>query len=706
MKRVALVLALLAADPPDWPGYTAILWHYKGPPKDEKLAAAMKALSINGSHVDGLESSDFAASNGFRFYVDHAAGKGLLYLRKEDYQPLWDAFMKDRSPSAFVRPHCPNDPATVEKLRSLLNERVGKHAARKPVAYALDDEISITSYANPFDFCFCPHCLRLFAAWLRREYGDVAALNAAWGTSYARFEEARPMTTDEARARAEILPRGEWNFAPWADHREFMDRTLAQVVGDLVRYCAGLDPGRPAGFVGGQAPSAFGGYDWSLLVPEVTFLETYDIGSARSIVRSLDRRSIPIVSTYFPTAAGDEWKNVYKAFSLFAHGDDGAILYSANDAFADADAGKPTPFVTALAPALKELASPALEPVRRAAPKHDGVAILYSPASVRVHWMLDSWDDKTTWPKRYGSFEKDHSSIQADFESWRKLLEDLFLGYRFVSSDEVEAGVLGTGEFRALVLPKAIALSDAEARAIGEFALGGGLVIADGQPGLFDERAKARGLVGALDRLFGVRRSDLQFAERYGKLKKIAREDFQGLVVLEPSLRATAEATHPRAIADGVPVVTTRVVGEKGRAVYLNLGVLAYRETRLAPGPGPAESLRTLVADVLYRAGVTPSARAEAPSQPGTRLEIVRTAGEGGVEFLALLQNGQFLVGPTGKTDLAGVAPGPPISVRVILSEERRVTNLRTGKLVGEGRTFGDALVPTEAGYYRLDPIR
>lgn len=714
MKRIrplAALVAFLALAAPawasDWPGYTAILWHYKGPPKDEKLAAAMKALGIGGSHVDGLESSDFAAGNGFRFYVDHAAGKGLLYLRKEDYQPLWDAFMKDRNPKALVRPNCLNDPGTVEKLRSLLRERVAKHAGRGPLAYALDDEISITSYANPFDFCFCDHCLRFFAASLRRDYGEIGKLNEVWGTSYRRFDEARPLTTDEIRARAADLPRAQWNLAPWADHRAFMDKTLARTVANLAEHCRELDPGRPVGFVGGQAPSAFGGYDWSLLVPAVSFLETYDIGSAREIVRSLDRAGIPIVSTFFPTAPGEEWKNVYKLFYLFAHGDDGAVLWSANDAFENADAAKPTPYVTAMAKTLKELSgSAALAPIPRAKIRDDGIGILYSPASVRVHWMLDSWDDKATWPKRYGSFEKDHSSIYAAFESWRKLLEDLGFQYRFVSSAEVEAGVLASEGFRALCLPKAVALSEAEARAIGEFAKGGGLVVADGQAGLFDEHGRARGTQGALDRLFGVRREDVQIAEKYGKLRAIAREDYQGLVVLEPGLRATSEDAHARATPDGVPVVLTRTVGDTGRAVYLNLGTLTYRENRFEKGMGPGESLRSLVADAFYRAGLTPSVRADVPSRPGTRLELLRSVGADGAEYLAVLQNGSFLVGPTGKTDLQGVAPGPPLPVRVILPDERRVTNLRTGKVVGEGKSFTDPLDPVEANFYRLDAVR
>jgi len=704
LAAAAVLAAAGAAHASDWTEYTAFLWHYKGPPKDERLAAAMKSLGIAGSNVDGLESTDFATKNGLRFYADHVAGKGILYLRKEDYQPVWDAWFADRDPRRLVRPNCLNDPATVKKLRELVKARVEKHRGAGPLAYALDDEISITSFANPFDFCFCAHCLARFSAELREEYVEIASLNAEWGTSFRRFDEARPQTTDEIRARMADRPRSEWNLAPWADHRAFMDRTLARTVADLVAFCRELDPAAPAGFVGGQAPNAFGGHDWSLLVPAVGFLEVYDIGSAREIVRSLDERRIPIVSTYFPSAPGEEWKNVYRLHYLFAHGDRGAILWSAEDAFASGDASKPAAYVRAMAPALKDLSSPALAPLLGARPVHDGIAILYSPASVRVHWMLDSWDDKATWPKRYGSFERDHSSLYADWEAWRKLLEDLGYQYRFVSSREVEAGALERDGYRALVLPKAIALSGMETAVIESFARGGGLVVADCQAGLFDGHGRARGLVGSLDALFGVKRGDVLVSERYGTVRPLAREAYEGLVVMEPGVAAASPGTRPKAAAAGIPVVLSRDLEGGGRAVYLNLAVAPYREERGAPRGG--EALRSLVAEILQRSGISPPVRVEATGRPGARIEGIRAFGADGAEYLTLLQNGGFSVGPTGKSDLVGVAPGPPIDVRVVLSEPRRVVSLKTGRVVGEGRSFRDALVSLEMSAYRLDPLR
>lgn len=46
-----------------------------------------------------------------------------------------------------------------------------------------------------------------FADWLRRVYGDVANVNAAWGTTYARFEDATPTLAPFAHHRQMPLER-------------------------------------------------------------------------------------------------------------------------------------------------------------------------------------------------------------------------------------------------------------------------------------------------------------------------------------------------------------------------------------------------------------------------------------------------------------------------------------------------------------------
>ena len=64
------------------------------------------------------------------------------------------------------------------------------------------------------------------------------------------------------------------------------------------------------------------------------------------------------------------------------------------------------------------------------------------------------------------------------------------LQYRFVSVEEVRRGGLGNGSYRILMLPHTIALSPIEAKKIKDFVERGGIVVADGQPGIFDEHGR------------------------------------------------------------------------------------------------------------------------------------------------------------------------------------------------------------------------
>ena len=107
-------------------------------------------------------------------------------------------------------------------------------AARNKARYNMDyyfvgDEGSLTSYGDPVDFDWSPPALDDFRNWLKDEYGTLDALNIEWKTNFKDWNEVVPFTTEEAQKSG--------NFAPWADHRTFMEITFArayQTVRDAV----------------------------------------------------------------------------------------------------------------------------------------------------------------------------------------------------------------------------------------------------------------------------------------------------------------------------------------------------------------------------------------------------------------------------------------------------------------------------------------
>ena len=81
--------------------------------------------------------------------------------------------------------------------------------------------------------------------------------------------------------------------------------------------------------------------------------------------------------------------------------------------------------------------------------------------------------------------------------------------------DLIQQGV--PPEYRVLILPACLCLSDVEARQIKTFCRQGGTVIADYLPGLWDQHGKGRPSGGVLDDMFGIKHSpELQAGDIFG----------------------------------------------------------------------------------------------------------------------------------------------------------------------------------------------
>jgi len=695
---VSVAVPALAQDTSDrtkaWTNYETFLWMHQGPPAGPETYRAMRDLGVYGQNVDGLASDELPVKHGMHFYVGHSAGKGYLYLYRNVWKENWEKYKESRDPQLLIRPNCVNNP----KARQWLEQRVTKsttgHRAGHPVAYALDDEISVTSFANPFDFCFGPYCMEKFHAWLEGTYGSLGALNAEWETAFRSWDDVKPLTTWEIRQREYAKAPETYNFSPWADHRTFMDTTWAEALGRLVALTNRLDPTRPCGFVGAQAPSAFGGYDWYKLMQVIDWVEPYDIGGSREIIRSFSKPGTRVVKTVFK-AKGGRPDQVYSLWYYFAHGDAGSIIWSSGDYFTNQDAGKPTEYALSLRSVFHELQGGLAEKVMLSEYLPSPIAIYYSQPSIQVHWMLDSKQDGDTWLNRFSSWESTHSSLIADRLAWMVLIEDLGLQYEFIAYGDVKQGVLRSGRYRVIILPKTIALSDEEVEELTAFVKAGGLLIADYQTALFDGHGRSRGR-GALDELFGVSRRDHSVAEDYGKVAKESPGRALGLAVMEPTLRAAGGL--PRGKAGDIPYLLRKETA-RGAAVYLNLGVMDYRSQRLGPKGNPAflAEMRRLLAQAGVEADVT--VRSEGKELPLCE-RIWRRKGD--ELFLFILKNVAPSATPTGEAGEESKVGTAPIDIQVTLAGPARVTSVRTGKLLGDGDTFTDTLLPYEANIYQV----
>ena len=613
---------------------------------------------------------DWANEYGLRFYVDHAAGKYDLMLHN------------GTPPQSTLKKIFYDDLRTVpvnEKLRTKLHKVMRGYISQYTsspyrAAYALDDEISWGHFVYPAMWRITDD-EEAFPRWLEEIYGPGKAPPREGWTTY---ESIWPSLKEWSI--------GQFDCSELMDQWTFNDSYWNNFIGDLVEYSNRLDARTPCGFVGGQSPNAFGGFDYAKVMRKVQFIESYNLGGSQAVIRSLNPNlAVPAVMTHFHKSVDD---SAWQMYYYLGHGVRGFIGWVDQHWFTGPS--KPTDIHAKLAPHYK-LVNEKLGPlVARSQWVHDGVAILYNQASIQMSWIMDAEAHGTTWKNRRNDFALGTSHNVR--HAWENMLRDEGLQYNFYSYvDVIRDGI--PAEYKVLILPATFCLSDAEARKIKEFCRAGGTVIADFLPGLWDQHGKPRPEGGALDDMFGVKQdttlkagdvfqekfwAEVDQDRNYSTWKKSRREFLTN--------RNTC-ITHPlgfnKAVRKG-EVDHVNTYG-RGKAVLMNLSPQWYNAHR-----------QTGYKDSLKRKAFMKHVRA-AGLNPWVR---IRNAGEKehGYEISYFAKGGRTIVFVTFNPEVHGTSLGGGNSVGLktdtipitleFAAPVRGVRDEITGRSLGSGKSF------------------
>ena len=301
----------------EWKRFTILVRQWQNDVRRD--ASLYKEAGLHGFHIEGGAGDDDLVSLSLKrqwpYYVDHAAGKGILFLS--------NALRPEVTNKAglLVRPRSPADSKTLAELEGLLREDVAATKKGVVYAYAFDDEISLGSFNSPAEVDIHPLSVAWYHKWLASRYQIIANLNEAWRTKYRSFDEVAPVSFEEVRRSASSPPISAWNLSSWMEWRHFMDYQFAQVLSRLTRFTNKLDPTVPAGFVGGQQPSANGGYDYGLLSRAVQWMEGSD-----DLLRSFwNLPRCPRVQSYH--LGGSRKDDKWTLWQRLAHGNQAAIAW-------------------------------------------------------------------------------------------------------------------------------------------------------------------------------------------------------------------------------------------------------------------------------------------------------------------------------------------------------------------------------------------
>ena len=120
-----------------WNHWVLMPWRYRwGKEYNRELAQRLKEAGFNGAMCDhNPQKAKIHEQAGLLWYLDHAAGKGDLYLYPED--------ATQEARRAPNRPVCLADPQVWDRLRGRLAESLeDSRDYYTRIAYALDDEVS------------------------------------------------------------------------------------------------------------------------------------------------------------------------------------------------------------------------------------------------------------------------------------------------------------------------------------------------------------------------------------------------------------------------------------------------------------------------------------------------------------------------------------------------------------------------------------
>lgn len=480
------------------------------------LPERLRELGINTGMTGAGGDSGFYQKNGFGYYVENIVNEGLcLKFRSKvtDWSKFITGWMDSRDPQALIRDYALEDKAWLQRMSDRVSKTARQHAPTSPLMYDLRDELSTTISANPFDYDFSETSLTAFRECLKTRYASLETLNAQWETSFTSWDMVRPFTTDQIKQRmalgkpgpesktdwAEVRAmrfdpakarneRTRWNFAPWADHRTYMDLALSRALEHFRKAAHVADPATPVGIEGTQMPHAFGGYDLWRMSQVLDWMEPYDICNSREILGSF-MPGKPMLATVFEKESKPAMRRLWH---LLLEGDKGCIIWWSEDTI---DWSKPDLPLTAkgkaLAPVLKSLNTPLARLFLLAERERDPIVIHYSQPSIQVAWMLESIADGKTWLRRFSSYESDHNRHAVVRNAWLKALQDLGFSPTFLASEQIEKGVPTTP--RLLVLPQSWAMRESELNAVRAFSKRENrVVIAAGSNGLFDEHGTLR----------------------------------------------------------------------------------------------------------------------------------------------------------------------------------------------------------------------
>ncbi len=573
----------------------------------------------------------------------------------------------------LVREPCLTDPDYLATELGKLAELGSQLGPFRPRAYTLGDECFLAR--GGVDVCFSDTCVADLREWLRGEYETVDDLNASWGTDYASFDEATPITLSDAREAGQP--------ARWVDHRRHMEFVYARMMERARDAIKSGDPQAEVGFDGPFDTSSTSGNDWWRLMQVFDICNLYERPEEWEPMRSFAKPGALLGVWYggYFQYRNEDAERLWPWRALL-NGMNSMWWYAVYHGLTTCPMDAVTPSMTVYpsfrwaSEEIAELRAGPAQALMNATRLHDGIAVHYSQSSLHA----------ATWNPEFGLLDRIWLSTY-------RTLEDMGLQYDCYAYAQLEEHGLDPAEYPVFVMPCSQAISPAEAEAIRAYVAAGGTVIADVRPAVADHHGKPVS-PGLLDDLFGIERFEGEgvLAGVEGVVDGLSAEP---AVLPELDVDGDVRALAARAMGavGDVPLVLINETGA-GRTILLNYSFGCIDRQRMEPAA--VEHWRVLRA-LLAMAGVEAQVSVTADGEPLRGLETVRYA-DGPARFIGFVK---YRTSPEEPTVTAHIATG----------ERMHTWNVRSGEYLGLVDAWDAQFVPSRGSLfarlpYHVDGLR
>ena len=562
------------------------------------------------------------------------------------------------------------------------------------LAYSLGDEGPVTGAG------ITPAAMDVYRNYLRKIYGDIAALNASWGTEFEGFEAVE---LSEPKDSNEDTARNAGNYPRWYDRQAFSRYNFVQHGRDHRLAMLPYDPHAKIGFEGSGRFARSADPDEVCRHLDMWVPYTHNIDE---VIRSIAPRDF--IRSNWTGYNWDADKLLSRYWRSIVLGADSMWwwMWCAIDPWRGFHAPdlKPFPETIEMLKDTRILHDGLGDLLIRSEMLDDGIAMLYSMPSSFAAVIQN------------GPTHGDYEAVNA---SWYTIINDIPMMYRYVTDGMIDRGEFKADRYRVLILPFAQAISDKTEAVIRKFAENGGTVIADIRPGVYDGRCKPL-QKGRLDEFFGIEgpantaavKADINVDGKIGDREiKLVWSN----APVDPSLKTTTGQALGKATLPGAQEAPVFIVNNygKGRAILLNLATSAFGGRTTGTGltglDTPEEldpKLWSAFNSIFGSAGATPAIRLALSRVNDDYMGNVRVQRwqNGDMQIFSLFRARHDTSKPSANATTRRRA-----IVRLMNFDKPYVYNLRAGLTLGEPhvwtepRIYAD-VIPSRATFFAVLP--